>query len=735
MTASFDNDGHLTVAHVEWKSLPHRVLKRSTLWFLYPFLAWKVLMPKATNRKFDVFEEYVLRFSDAGIRAAQEIADALELDVDLIGYIVARLQSKRYLDDNGRPTEEGRRLLLEQTTEDQELESCYVFAEPGAHRLWPYVHRGMLPTIEVEPRGRQWILHHGSQGNPRRSWAWELGPSSDEQTFTPTPSGILEASRKHRARLKRLKHSSNRDEDEFEPDPIDEGRIADRVFITSDTPEIIHWSSFIYIPDGVDGERGWQVCDPFGLGSSAELRRCVSKQLDADDGFKNHVMDKYSFLLSLDEPDAIAIAESINANAAKAVRATTGKKILEHPDLYGLLIQLHVALNEQGDTESVVRRAHECLEEMLAMATESGRDSELDDCCEAALSHDSESNSELILQMCGALGFHRDECLLDFFKITRGQLVSCLRHEGRKLSAQVALAIIMAHQGGLPALRAAGEQCPDLPVRLFTVNLWRDRAAHGGEEDVEQPPSPQIFAEQVYAALAALFPGLVEDASAFTGHVTSDLWLHCRRAALQDIEMRFALGHAARRHGELFDKLLSMQAHNRVVSMLSAKGDARQLVTSHSKDAMYDAGRCMEIIFKKLNDHFRPPIDDMPVASGDRAAMRSYFTARARDIGWVDPETGEIPSRLVEIDPRKVEIAAETSVGSLHALFLLCLSAAATNPQHPLANGRNQWLSCTERVSIARGHGDASCDAEEVNAVAADVFECVRSVLKNLPTS
>lgn len=730
--ASFDSDGLLTVAHVEGRSLPHKVLKKSALWLLCPFLAWKVLMPKATNRKLDVFEEYVLRFSEAGIRAAREISDALEMDVDLIGYIVARLQSKQFLDEDGRPTEDGRRLLLEQTTEDQELESCYVFAEPGAHRLWPYVHRGMLPTIEVEPRGRQWILHHGSQGNPRRSWAWELVPSIEKQIITPTASGILEASRKHMARLKRLKHSRNSNADEFEPEPIDEGRIADRVFIASDTPEIIYWSAFIYIPDGVDGERGWQVCDPFGLGSSAELRRCVSKQLELDEDFKNHVKDKYSFLLSLDEPDAVAIAEGINSNAAATVRAATGEKILNHPDLYGLLIQLQVALNEQGDSDSVVRRAHECLEEMLAMITESWRNAGLDDYCDAALSRDSENNAELVFQMCGDLGFHRDECLLDFFKVTRGQLVSCLRHEGRKLSAQVALAIIMAHQDGLPVLRTASEQCPDLPVRLYTVNLWRDRAAHGGEEDAEQPPPPNVFAEHVYAALAALFPELVEDVSNLTGHVSSDLWQHCRRVALQDIE--FGLGYAVRRHGDLFDRLLSMQAHRRVVSKLSANGDAQHLVSGHSKDVMYDAGRCLEIVFKKLNDRFRPPIEKIPLASGDRDAVRAYFNDCARVLGWLNGEVNELPAHIVEIDPRKIEIAAGSHTGSIHALFLLCLASAATNEQHPLARSTGDWLGCTARVSLARGHGDAVCTAADVSNVADDVLRVVRVLLKDLPT-
>ena len=732
MTASFDNDGPLTVAHVEWKSLPHGVLKRSTLWFLYPFLAWKVLMPEAMNRKCDIFEEYVLRFSNTGIRAAREIADALELDVDLIAFIAARLQAKQFLDEDGRPTEEGRRLLLEQTTEDQKLESCYVFAAPGVHRLWPYVHRGMLPTIEVEPRGRQWILHHGSQGNPRKSWAWELAPSIDEKAFAPTPSGVLEASRKHMARLKRLKHTRQWEEDEYGSDPVNEGRIADRVFIASDTPEIIHWSSFIYIPDGVDGERGWQVCDPFGLGSSSELRRCVSKQLELDEDFKNYVKDKYSFLLSLDEPDAVAIAESINSKAAEAVRLTTGKKIQKHPDLYGLLIQLQVALDEQGDADSVVRRAHECLEEMLAMVTESGRNAELDTYCEAALSHDSESNAELVLQMCGDLEFHRDECLLDFFKVTRGQLVSCLRHEGRKLSAQVALAIIMAHQDGLPVFRAASEQCPDLPVRLYTVNLWRDRAAHGSEEDAEQPPPPNVFAEHVYAALAALFPELVEDVSNLTGHVSSDLWQHCRRAALQDIE--FGLGYAVRRHGDLFDRLLSMQAHRRVVSTLSANGDVQHLVSSHSKDVMYDAGRCLEIVFKKLNDRFRPPIEEIPLASGNSDAVRAYFNDRARIVGWLNEEVRELPAHMVEIDPRKIEIAAKSHTGSLHALFLLCLASAATNEQHPLAKSTGDWLGCTARVSLARGHGDVVCTDAEVSSIAEDVLGVVRVVLKDLPT-
>ena len=665
---SFDSSGLATIAHVEWKSLPHRVLSRSTLWFLYPFRAWKVLMPKAANRKFDIFEEYVLRFCDAGIRTAKDIADALELHPDLVGYIVMRLQSKGFLEEDGRPTEEGRQLLTEQTTEDQELESCYVFAEPTSHHLWPYVQRGMLPIVEAEPRGKQWIIHHGSQGNPRRSRAWEITLPTEEQGFSPTPGAILEASRKHRLKLKRLKTVRNDDEEDYEPEPASEGRIADRVFIASDTPELVYWSSFIYIPDGVDGERGWQVCDPFGLGASPELRRCIARQMEANPEFKDHVKEKYTFLLSLDEPDTIAIAESINADAAEIVRSATDGRILAHPELYGLLIQLQVAIDEQGDTDSVVRRAHECLEEMLAMLTDVARNQGVDESYEAVLSHEPEGNAELLLQICNELGFHSDECLLDFLKVTRGQLISCLRHEGRKLSAQTALAMIMAHQEGLPLFCAAAERCPDLPVRLFTVNLWRDRAAHGGNQEVEQPPPPKVFAEHVYAVLAAVFPRLLANPSAFTGHASSKLWSQCRRAALQDID--FGIGHAVRRHGDIFDRLLTMQTHRRVVMTLSATGHAQQLVTSHSKDVMYDAGRCLEIVFKKLNERFRPPIEDMPLASGDRAVVRGYFNDCARNMGWLAGEDEELPAHVVEVDPRKIEIAGTSQTGSLHAIAL-----------------------------------------------------------------
>jgi hypothetical protein len=408
----------------------------------------------------------------------------LELPPDLIAYIILRLQQKDFLDDNADTTVQGKRLLTEQSIEDQELEACYVFAEPSTHHLWPYVHRGELPFVDIRPKHHKvWIMRHGSQGAPRESWAWQLDVVTGDRHFTPSPASVLEAGRKHRARAKminRQMRSADQVEDDVDDAAVVSPKIADRVFITSDEPEIVYWSTFIHIPEGVDCQRGWQVCDPFGMGSSAELRRHVAKHIERDDGFKKYVQDKYQLALSLDEADISAFAEELNAEAARLVLSRTGPNIRKHGELFSLLVQMQSAICEKGDFQSVVRRAHECLEEMMAVHIALNGTRASESRVDELLAIDPENNAVALLEMAENLGFEHEESLFDFFKVSRGQVTSCLKYEGRKLSAQTALAVLLAQDNTLPTFRDVAAACPDLLSRLFVINLWRDQAAHAG---------------------------------------------------------------------------------------------------------------------------------------------------------------------------------------------------------------------------------------------------------------
>jgi hypothetical protein len=726
-----DNKALARVAHVERKRLPYAVKPKSTLWVLYPFLMWKVLIPKATKRKLDMFEEYILRLCAAGIRSAKDIGQCLELHPDLIAYIILRLQEKDFLDDNDETTVQGKRLLTEQSVEDQELEPCYVFAEPSSHHLWPYIHRGLLPVVEAEPRGKRWTIQHGSQGEPKRSSAWQLDIIYAEQKFTPSPASVLEAGRKHRARIKMINRqvrSADQAEEDTDEAAVATPKIADRVFITSEEPDIVYWSAFIHIPEGVDGQRGWQVCDPFGLGSSVELRRHVAKRIEKDGDFRKYVQAKYDLALSLNEADVGAFAEELNAEAGRIVLSQTGPNIRKHGDLFSLLIQMQSIICEKGDRQSVVRRAHECLEEMMAVHIALDQTFTSDSRVDEMLANDPEDNAGTLLEIAEHLGFQHEEALYDFFKVSRGQVTSCLRYEGRKLSAQTALAVMLAQNNTLPSFRDAAARCPDLLSRLYLINLWRDRAAHAAEATTDGPPSSDELSAHVYAALGALCPDLAGNQCETASSVGSTVWSSAQLAASVPIDLE--LGQPLRRHADLFDHVLAMQSHRRLV--LSSTTNADAVRTSHAKDAIYEAGCCLEVIYRMITDRFPPRLDDIPIHDENREGVVKYFNEAARALGWLRDADAMLPDHIVNIAPRKLKIAASTRSGSLNSLFLLCLAAAMSNQSHPFRVVAVDWLGCTTGASLVRGHGDAARDGAVVDDTCKQVMTIVAAVVKYL---
>ena len=138
-------------------SVPERYLRwdgrfRRRGWtqpLLWPVKVWTVLAPEVQSR-LNVFQEAILGLLHAGLRDRNQIAQMLELDPELVAYVlVQELQPLGFVDDVGRVTSNGLQMLQGEAGREPRLSLQYAFQDAWSGRWLPRVSRE-LP--EVLPR-------------------------------------------------------------------------------------------------------------------------------------------------------------------------------------------------------------------------------------------------------------------------------------------------------------------------------------------------------------------------------------------------------------------------------------------------------------------------------------------------------------------------------------------------------------------------------------------------------
>lgn len=138
-------------------SVPERYLRwddrfRRRGWtqpLLWPVKVWTVLAPEVQSR-LNVFQEAILGLLHSGLRDRTQIAQMLELDPELVAYVmVQELQPQGFVDDVGRVTSNGLQMLQGEAEREPRLSLQYAFQDAWSGRWLPRVSRE-LP--EVLPR-------------------------------------------------------------------------------------------------------------------------------------------------------------------------------------------------------------------------------------------------------------------------------------------------------------------------------------------------------------------------------------------------------------------------------------------------------------------------------------------------------------------------------------------------------------------------------------------------------
>lgn len=133
---------------LRWTNGPARPLhgrRRSILW---PVYVWPVMAPELGESELNAFQEAILGLLNTGLRDLSEVARLLDLERDLVAYIIAtQLQPNQWMDPRQNVTDLGRDVLAGRTSGDLALSIQYAFQDAVTGTWLPRLATG-LPELE-----------------------------------------------------------------------------------------------------------------------------------------------------------------------------------------------------------------------------------------------------------------------------------------------------------------------------------------------------------------------------------------------------------------------------------------------------------------------------------------------------------------------------------------------------------------------------------------------------------
>ena len=721
MAAPFDK----TCAIVDLSPTPKPLSAKGRQWLLWPVWAYRVVVPQPAPDRFNLFQRAVLSLCRAGIIRADEIGDRLDLGSELAAYILNQLEGMGLLDRRRELTERAKKLLDEELDDQVETVAGYVFVDPFECELWPRFRRGVLPYSEGEIGGRYAKIEQGTVGDPRSINARVVRPRPKSSPKLPSRRDIVRACSRSIRDDTAYKRSLGEDDRDLDGSPLKHH--LNQVVLLDDAPDPMFLTTFVFVPQNVRRASLWQVCDPFGLGTSHTLRKQIEELASASsqvgEALKDVVKRATREGFAVDDADYFDLFREQNQKAAEIVNEKAGFDKTICPKVWELLVQMeneYIKVGGEGvsgrawDSEqevlkAMVRRAYEVIEECLANVVRTFRGSEVWN----RLGGAPEDNGALLTKVACQLGFVDDQeapCFERFLRIGSGPVEGVVRYENRELVALFAAALLSAQDHPEHPLRRCAAEFPELIVLLKELKWMRGQAAHHTRVDWEKEDREKSLdlRKNTYHVARILLPtveGTTTDSQSSPAPTEwgADLVYRLRAQAAYNVEDEFGLH--IREVLSLRDELVEVEVLSLELDKLRRAGAIAEEVDGRTKDMRIACGNAAEAAVARLLTE----ADVSEFVTDDRTANAERYSEAARSLGFQAKEDGQYHEVLLKVHPDRVHSAAETRYGALNALLVVALLQAKHDANHTLrevAKANPRFLLDIGEVSQARGHGD-----------------------------
>lgn len=735
---------------------PYLVSKGASCYVLWPALAYRVVAPQLRRRRFDLFQEAILKICRAGVVTVEEIHAHIQLGCDLIAFITLQLQSTGLLDDRLGLTSRALRLLEEDDDSTMEATVGHVFQDPISGALWPRFMTRPMDRVAAKfwPEGdgvRRCKYDIGSVGSRRDGIAIviETGNAASRPA-APSATSVLRACREHRRQRLSYERVRNRGPEAAEElarfSASDLPAFIQQVSLVSTEPEPVYLCTFIFVPSDVSRTGVWQICDPFGLGVSAQLRQTAEGLIESSNGaaLKRAVKKARDGAFAVEKREVMDARVGRRQSAERAVQAQLDDGIQAYPEflqhLYRLedaAVEIEIVKGKPGQSaEGLVQqamatwfaRAHTVLEELLAIVQRAYPPAATLE----MLSHDAEWNASQLSQIAlKKLHFADDEQYhaLGFLKAARGKLDNVVHFGGRDLRSQVAVAVTAANDDSSHPLYGLAKAFPSWLSFLAELTDRRRRSVHADRGLLDASELGAIR-EHVYQSIRLLLPGLHEPGDQMPDACGGDVeaWqlevMHrLRHQASAEVEQRTGLGFG--QHPELQRFMVEMQTAATELRHLDGTTCPETIVAEICAEVVMKGACATEAVLQLLLAQSQP-LDPGVGTEPERCHGATELSRLARELGFRMAEGKLLPECLSMAREGELDATFSRRKGTISAMAMVLVQEACVCQDHPfagLARGAPGFLLSLAGIVQQRGHGGS-----DVWAGRDDALELVESV-------
>lgn len=273
---------------------------------LWPVYIYRVMYPVPKDKPLNLFQEAILGLCRAQCTDRQEISRLLDIDHELVAYIIKELMDQDWLDNKGKITRQGENMLDEDRgrkgelsvsrseASQQELKMGYAFWDAISQKWLP---RFMPALSEIEPHeernGFPSFIMERQRGKPITPYQLHGDNLNSENTHDKFKQQLFDAHKTyqldvHHARQLNLDDNFPREQ---------EVRMGSIEFISDQPDPMYLWVSIFRNPE-VD--EPWSIRDPFAIRTNAPwLRKPLLGIVDHEKG----LVKQLSKLIGKTQPD------------------------------------------------------------------------------------------------------------------------------------------------------------------------------------------------------------------------------------------------------------------------------------------------------------------------------------------------------------------------------------------------------------------------------------------------
>ncbi|QDG52058.1 hypothetical protein FIV42_15300 [Persicimonas caeni] len=751
MAASSDFHGaDSPVLDFDLTSFPFRWNPKTKQWLLWPFWAYRVVVPLPQPEPFNLFERFLLKAAHAGARGTTRLSEVLQLDGEMVDFLMERMRRQGHVDEYGVPSDSAIEQLREFENQEPELKTGRVFVDAITGRLWPRFEADAMQLVDsqITPNGSATVR----MGGPARSRLTDAFVVWPDHHGSPPPQApdsyaIGNAVRGHFRRIdvwERRTGFYHKGSIGVPVSQIDGGRLVDP------EPEAVFAATCVFVPSDVIRSSSWQVCDPFGLGPSPRLRRTMAQMMEQGannlrDKVKKATGDGYGV-------DTVEFAEILEIQLRRAAREVEDEvgPLDRLPDgvLSGLL-QTQEALNKmtEGVTEggegltaadkearSVLRCAYRAVEDALRFVVGDHAGTSV----VGGFGENAAGNASVLHGVIRRLGGHIDQDeATSLLKVTQGQAFGVVGYDNRELRALLAVSIMTAADMPQHPMRRAFKENPGLVDFLYELHSERGTAAHASSKEVPIQRIAELV-EQVRRFVRALFPTPAEVGDSVLaeagGGWDAEMMCRIRASARQAVESRVPQVREA--SPKLKGNLVDMEQCAIEIDWLVDDGASSigPGLDRRLRDLVISGASAVEAAVQELVAT-TPPIEE----AGDYLDNSRALLELAAKMGFMLNREGALPRDLLKVRAERLEHALQRGKGSLNALVWAGLIRGAEGREtmvRRLSKLQPDWLLKIGELSRRRGHGaERRIEPEEQREVAEMVYKIVDAALTTVSES